>query len=178
VSSQERSARSNTPPRLEIRLPTERDRDRFVALFRDVDFMVFSGGVLDADAAHRRFDEMLVRAAEMPYAKQPVIDRITGEIIGYAGVNWFEFEGEQRLEFGYRLIPEARGKGYATEASRLVLERAAASFSGEILAMIDPANTASQNVARKLGFSFWKQATVDGFLDNLYRLAIPGRHSP
>ncbi len=45
------------------------------------------------------------------------------------------------------------------------------SARGTVLAMIDPTDHASQNVARKLGFTFWKQATVDGYLDNIY-----GRH--
>jgi len=159
-------------PRVEVRLPVESDRERFVELFCDESFMVFSAGVLDSDSAHRRFDEMLERAAELPFAKQPVIERRTGSIIGYSGVNSFEFEEQRRLEYGYRLVPEARGKGYATEASRALLTLAEQTFSGEILAMIDPRNTASQNVARKLGFAFWKQAVVDGFLDNLYRLQL------
>jgi RimJ/RimL family protein N-acetyltransferase len=157
---------------LEIRLPGEPDRARFVELFCDEDFMIFSGGVLEPESAHRRFDEMLLRGAELAFAKQPVIERATGVVIGYSGVNWFDFEGERRLEFGYRLVPEARGKGYATEAGQLVLAKAAETFRGEVLAMIDPTNLPSQNVARKLGFSFWKQAIVDGYLDNLYRLRI------
>lgn len=134
--------------------------------------MVFSGGLLTAAAAHARFDEMLVRGAELAFAKQPVIERSTGVIIGYSGVNWFEFEGRRRLEFGYRLVPEARGKGYATEASRAMLAKAAETFRGEVLAMIDPTNRASQNVSQKLGFTFWKQAVVDGFLDDIYRRRI------
>jgi len=36
-------------------------------------------------------------------------------------VNWFDFEEQRRLEYGYRLVPEARGKGYATEAGRALL---------------------------------------------------------
>ena len=167
---------SGATRRVEIRLPTEADRDRFVSLFCDVDFMVFSGGVLDRDSAHRRFDEMLVRAIEMPFAKQPVIERLTGDIVGYAGVNWVEFDDAKHLEFGWRLIPEARGKGYATEAGQLVLDRATETFTGEILAIIDPRNIASQNVARKLGFTYWKQATIEGYLDDLYRLTIARRH--
>jgi RimJ/RimL family protein N-acetyltransferase len=159
--------------RLEIRLPEEADRDRFVALFGDEAFMVFSDGVLDEDAANRRFDEMLVRAAELPFAKQPVIERATGIIAGYVGVNWFPFEGERRLEFGWRLVPEARGRGYATEAAGAVLTTAAAGFSGEILAMIDPANAPSKNVARKLGFAFWKSAPVDDYVVDLFRLQLP-----
>ena len=79
-------------PRLEVRLPREPDRTRFVELFCDEDFMVFSSGVLTTDAAHARFDEMLVRGRELTFAKQPVIERSTGIIVGYAGVNWFDFE--------------------------------------------------------------------------------------
>jgi RimJ/RimL family protein N-acetyltransferase len=162
-------------PRLEVRLPVEADRERFVQLFRDERFMVFSAGVLDSDSAHRRFDEMLQRAAELPFAKQPIIERRTGSIIGYSGVNTFEFEERLRLEYGYRLVPEARGKGYATEAGRALLTLAEETFSGEILAMIDSRNIPSQNVARKLGFLFWKQGVVDGFLVNLHSLCLPGR---
>jgi RimJ/RimL family protein N-acetyltransferase len=158
--------------RLELRLPEERDRKRFVELFRDEEFMVFSDGVHDELSAQRRFDEMLERARELSFAKQPVIDRESGTIVGYVGVNWFDFEGERRLEFGWRLVPEARGRGYATEAAGAVLGLAVESFRGEILAMIDPTNHASANVARKLGFSFWKKAVIDDYLDDLYRLRI------
>ena len=58
-----------------------------------------------------------------------------------------------------------------------MLATAAATFCGEILAMIDPTNRASQNVARKLGFSFWKQAIVNGYLDNIYRRHIDSADS-
>jgi RimJ/RimL family protein N-acetyltransferase len=155
--------------RLEVRAPQEADRDRFVALFQDPAFMVFSGGVHDEPSAHQRFDVMLQTARDVPFAKQPVIERGSGVIIGYSGVAWFEFDGRQRLEYGYRLVPEARGRGYATEAGRLLLDVAQQTFQGELLAMVDPTNTASQNVITKLGFSFWKQDVVDGYLDNLYR---------
>ena len=135
--------------------------------------MVFSDGVLDEEGANRRFDLMLVRAGELPFAKQPVIERATGEIVGYTGVDRFDFEGYSRLEYGYRLVPAARGRGYATEAGRAVLDSAAETFNGEILAMIDPVNQPSRNVAGKLGFSFWKQALVDGYLVDLHRLRLP-----
>jgi len=160
--------------RLELRLPRESDRQRFVDLFCDEAFMEFSSGVLETADADRRFDEMLVRAVAIPFAKQPIIARATGTIVGYAGVNTFEFGGQVRLEFGWRLAPDARGHGYATEATRAVLEIARRTFDGEILAMIDPMNVASQNVARKVGFRFWKEALVDGYVDHLYRLQVPG----
>jgi RimJ/RimL family protein N-acetyltransferase len=42
-------------------------------------------------------------------------------------------------------------------------------YAGEILGIIHPDNRASQNVIRKLGFAYWKQAPVQGDLRNLYR---------
>lgn len=160
--------------RLEVRPPRESDRARFVQLFCGEQFMIFSSGVLTPARAHHRFDEMVTTGAELPFAKQPVIERSTGMIVGYAGVDWFDLEGRRLLEFGYRLVPEARGLGYATEASRALLAMAAQSYRGEILAIIDPTNQPSQNVARKLGFTFWKQAVVEDYLANLYRLHIGG----
>jgi RimJ/RimL family protein N-acetyltransferase len=159
--------------RLQLRLPREGDRERFVELFGDPEFMVFSAGVHDSASAHARFDAMLGTALELPFAKQPVIELATGTIVGYAGVGWFDFEGARRLEFGYRLVPAARGRGYATEACRAVLGVAAQTFRGELLAMIDPRNEASTNVIVKLGFTFWKPAVVNGYRDNLYRRTVP-----
>jgi RimJ/RimL family protein N-acetyltransferase len=155
--------------RLEVRPPREEDRDRFVALFQDDEFMVFSGGVHDAASANERFDGMLLTADDVPFAKQPVIERASDTIVGYTGVAWFEFEGHRRLEYGYRLVPEARGRGYATEAGSALLTVATSTFRGELLAMIDPRNAASKNVITKLGFTFWRLGEVNGFVDELYR---------
>jgi RimJ/RimL family protein N-acetyltransferase len=155
--------------RLEIRLPVEADRRRFVELFQDPAFMEFSAGVHDLASANARFDTMLQTAERVPFAKQPIVERSSGEIVGYSGAAWFEFEGAPRLEFGYRLVPSARGQGYATEAGVAVLALAVDSFRGELLAMIDPENVASKGVIGKLGFEFWKIAEIDGYRDELYR---------
>jgi RimJ/RimL family protein N-acetyltransferase len=88
------------------------------------------------------------------------------------GVDWIEFDGGRWLEWGYRLVPAARGRGYATEASLALLEVASNDYAGEVLGIIRPDNRASQNVIRKLGFAYWKQAPVQGDLRNLYRLHV------
>jgi RimJ/RimL family protein N-acetyltransferase len=155
--------------RLEVRAPIEADRARFVELFRDPEFMVFSDGVHDLDSASLRFDEMMSTARELPFAKQPVIERPSGRIVGYSGVAWFDFEGARRLEFGYRLVPDARGRGYATEAGRAVLGLAEQTFRGEVLAIIDPVNAASKAVINKLDFTFWRQTEIDGYHVELYQ---------
>jgi RimJ/RimL family protein N-acetyltransferase len=156
-------------PRLQVRCPTELDRPRFVELFCDDTFMLFSGGPLAVDQAHARFDRMLARCAELSFAKQPIVERRSGVVIGYTGVDWIDFDGGRWLEWGYRLVPAARGKGYATEASLALLKVASNDCAGLVLGIIHPDNRASQNVIRKLGFAYWKQAPVQGDLRNLYR---------
>jgi RimJ/RimL family protein N-acetyltransferase len=115
---------------------------------------------------------MLAMCEIIPFSKQPIVERASGIVVGYTGVDYFTFEGQEQLEWGFRLVPESRGFGYATEASRALLARAREAFSGELLAIIDPANHSSQNVCRKLGFAFLKQALVDGDVRNLYTLTV------
>ena len=57
------------------------------------------------------------------------------------------------VEIGWHLFPEAQGRGYATEAARALVERAAAGGIREVLAVTDPANEASQAVCQRLGMT-------------------------
>lgn len=161
-----------TTVRLRVRFPLEADRDRFVELFRDEDFMVFYPDVLTEEEANDRFDHMVAVCRTIPFGKQPVVELASGLVVGYTGVDYIDFEGKTWLEWGYRLVPERRGLGYATEASRALLAKAHQTYAGELLAIIAPENLASQNVCRKLGFTFWKQAPVDGDIRNLYTLRL------
>lgn len=151
--------------RLLLRAPREGDRARFVELFTDEAFTVF-GGVHDLDSAHARFDRMLLLAGALPYAKQPVIDRGTGIIVGYTGVDTAEIEGLDRLEWGWRFVPEARGRGYATEATLALLDVADAHDDGEMLCIIAADNHPSRRVADKTGFEWWKRIGWDGDPDD------------
>jgi RimJ/RimL family protein N-acetyltransferase len=95
--------------------------------------------------------------------------------VGYTGVDYIDFEGKTWLEWGYRLAPESRGVGYATEASQALLAKAHQAYPGKLLAIIAPENLASQKVSQKLGFTFWKEAPVDGDIRNLYTLHVGNR---
>jgi RimJ/RimL family protein N-acetyltransferase len=158
--------------RLEIRPPAEGDRRRLVDLMRDDEFMVFFDGARTAEQAHHWFDHMLAVCADVPFGKQPVIERASGIIVGYVGVDWFELDNDHQLEFGYRLAAEFRGMGYATEAGLALLRKAADSFTGEIFAIIDRDNHPSQNVARKLGFQFRQRVMINAKAKDLYHLYI------
>lgn len=140
-----------------IRPPAKRDRARFVELFTDEAFTVFSDGVHDVESANRRFDLMLLLAEAVPYAKQPVIERTSGVIVGYTGVGTVLLDGVNRLEWGWRLVPGARGHGYATEATAALLSLADKFDDGEMLCLIDIDNQPSRRVADKVGFKWWRR---------------------
>lgn len=160
-----------TTERLLVRVPRESDRKRFVELFCDEEFMVYAG-VLTEDEADHRFDHMLAVCESIPFGKQPVVELSSGRVVGYTGVDHIDLEGRSWLEWGYRVVPERRGLGYATEASRALLAKAHETFVGELLAIIAPENRASQVVCHRLGFAFWKEALVEGDLRALYTLPV------
>ncbi len=157
--------------RLLVRPAQEADRARMVSLWRDREFNVnYHRPAFSEEEAQARFDHMLDVCDDVPFAKQPVIERASGIITGYTGVDWFDWQGAQRLEFGWRLAPEYRGLGYATEAAQALLDEARRTFIGEIFVIIDQENLASQNVARKLGFEPLGVTEVLGARRNFYRM--------
>lgn len=134
--------------------------------------MAYSDGVLSELDANARFDRMLQNSTEIPFAKQPIIERSSHRIIGYTGVDWAELEDGRWLEWGYRLTAGSRGNGYATEASAALLATAFPVFTGEILGIIHPENRPSHSVIRKLGFRYWKRGPVQGEQRDLYRFTV------
>jgi [ribosomal protein S5]-alanine N-acetyltransferase len=113
--------------------------------------------VHDVDSANARFDRMFSLANAVEYAKQPVIERTSDVIIGYTGVGTVVLDGLHRLEWGWRLVPEARGQGYATEATAALLAAADRMDDGEMLCLIDVNNHPSRRVADKVGFRWWRR---------------------
>lgn len=82
----------------------------------------------------------------------------TGEFVGQCGVLIQDVEGVKETEVGYLLLLKHWHKGYATEAARACVafahnERRAP----RVISLINPANTPSQNVARRLGASIEKR---------------------
>jgi RimJ/RimL family protein N-acetyltransferase len=57
------------------------------------------------------------------------------------------------VEVGWHLHPEHQGQGLATEAAQAVLAAAAQAGIGQVLALTDPDNVASQKVAARLGMT-------------------------
>lgn len=81
----------------------------------------------------------------------------TGEVIGDIG-----FKGNPdssgAVDIGYGFLPQHRGKGYATEATRALVEWAFAHGAGRVTAETLRDNHASIRVLRKNGFRLYREA--------------------
>jgi [ribosomal protein S5]-alanine N-acetyltransferase len=91
-------------------------------------------------------------------------ERATGAFVGRAGSHWPERADWPGIEIGWTLHPAHWGKGYATEAGRAAVEHTFAHHAvDEIYSIILPENSASQAVARRLGFTPWEERTLAFF---------------
>jgi RimJ/RimL family protein N-acetyltransferase len=81
-------------------------------------------------------------------------EKATGAFVGRAGMHWPERPGWPGIEIGWALHPDHWGKGYATEAGAAAVDYAFAHHdAGALYSVILPENTASQAVARRIGFT-------------------------
>ncbi|WP_375385063.1 GNAT family N-acetyltransferase [uncultured Microbacterium sp.] len=87
-----------------------------------------------------------------------------------------EGEGEDDTEIGWHFHPDAWGRGYASEAATAVLRRAFDAGLDRVVAVTNPANTASQRVCLRIGMA--PRGLTTSYYDTtceLFELAAPGR---
>ena len=95
------------------------------------------------------------------YGRWACVLKETGDVVGWSGPRYLAEIGE--AELGYRFLPEHWGRGLATEAGTAVVRHWFGPMGGtRLVALIDPLNTASANVARKLGFRIEGKVTITG----------------
>jgi RimJ/RimL family protein N-acetyltransferase len=88
----------------------------------------------------------------------------SGVFVGRAGTHFPERADWPGIEVGWALHPDHWGKGYATEAGAAAVAYAFAAHEVDALySVILPENTASQAVARRLGFTPWEERTFSHF---------------
>ncbi|MGP5116009.1 GNAT family N-acetyltransferase [Corynebacterium casei] len=94
----------------------------------------------------------------------------TCNVIGFCGVRKSVEQGKDVLNVYYRFSPESQGKGFAKEATTAAIEWGREKCPDlPVVAIIDPANTASIRLAEKLGLTLDAGSGVPGDYD-VYRL--------
>jgi [ribosomal protein S5]-alanine N-acetyltransferase len=105
-----------------------------------------------------------VHYARYGYGLWAAVVKDTGAFAGRCGLLAWEIGGRTEVEVAYLLDRSLWGKGLATEAARAIAGHAFATLPvPRLIAMIDPANTASRRVAEKIGMTVLWPGYVDEF---------------
>jgi RimJ/RimL family protein N-acetyltransferase len=89
-----------------------------------------------------------------------IVDARTGEFLGTIRGRWVDWN----VQFGYWAKREARGRGIATRALRLLSRWAIHELGAARVQLVsEPENVASQQVAEKAGFT--REATLRSYIE-------------
>ena len=144
--------------RLMLRRLTEADADHLVALDSDPEVMRYltGGAPTPRDVIEREILPRFLRSYEQGdgYGVWAVIERATGDFLG-----WLSFQRQVggvpgSVSLGYRLRRSAWGKGYAAEGARALIRKGFAELGARrIVATTYQDNLASRRVMEKVGMT-------------------------
>jgi len=147
--------------RMILRTPRLEDAEAFAAINADPEVVRFVSqtGPLARGESDLLLRRMLEHWEEFGFGWWFADLRATGELLGFVGLSHPRSlpPMADEVEVGWRLARAHWGQGLATEggaeAVRVGFEERGAE---RLISIIDPANTRSLGVARKLGFAHWR----------------------
>jgi RimJ/RimL family protein N-acetyltransferase len=147
--------------RLILRQWRPSDYEPFARFHADPEHSRYIGGPMSRPMSWRYFAGVIGHWALRGFGFWAVEERDSNRLIGGVGL-WYP-EGWPELELAYWLMPEAQGKGIATEAGYKSIEVAFDVMRVQTLvSFINPSNEPSIRVAERLGGT--DEGTID-FLD-------------
>jgi ribosomal-protein-alanine N-acetyltransferase len=150
--------------RVELRPPSEEDREEFVRAMRAS--RSFHHPWLEAADTDEAFAALVARASDERFDPVLVCRRSDGAIVGFANISQIVRGPLQSAFLGYGAVAAHAGRGYMTEGLGLVLDRAFTQLRLHRLeANIQPGNTASIALARRCGFE------LEGFSPRYLKVA-------
>jgi len=148
-------------PRCIIRELSVDDLDALFALYGDEEITKYTEGLYPYEE-EKEFQRAYINNMYRfyGYGMWLVFSKETGELIGRAGLEHREYNGETELELGYVIGTRFQRQGYATEVCQRILgiAREITDFP-RINCLIEEENGASIGLAEKLGF-VWEE-TMD-----------------
>ncbi len=154
-----------------LREMTLDDLDDLYRLYEEEGVRDYIGSLSENREEERSFEEAYIKTMYrfFGYGIWLVADRITGEIIGRAGLT--RRDGYEDLEIGYLLSERFRHRGIAREVVAAVIEYAGRVLGQERLnAFVDERNLPSCHLVEALGFEVVGKALIEGRELIWYRL--------
>ncbi|MFJ4693671.1 GNAT family N-acetyltransferase [Streptomyces sp. NPDC088766] len=151
-------------PVVRLRVPTDEDAVAWHRVFDHPEVMEFHGG---RSAGLSVYEELTARQrrhdAERGFCLWTMLDE-SERVVGFTGAQPWDREwgptGE--IEIGWRLGREYWGRGYATAAARMTLERVRDAGVPGVVAMVAAPNSRSIAVTRRLGMRLADVFTAPG----------------
>ena len=158
--------------RLTLRYITIRDTKALIPILGDPEVMRYSIiGVHNRPRIRQFIEQRLLSYLECGFGLYAVINKKDEELIGYCGFFVQSIEHQKEVEIGYRLARKYWGQGYATEAAQAVLKYGRERYNFKrFVCLIDPENTRSINVAKKLGMELEKNLIYHGLNVEMYSI--------
>ncbi|HEY2033283.1 MAG TPA: GNAT family N-acetyltransferase [Rhizomicrobium sp.] len=136
--------------RLVLRGWEPRDFEPLAAIHGDVDVMTFLGGVQEKNDAWRALAGLAGHWVLRGYGKWAVERKSDGAMMGRVGL--INPEGWPGLEVGWTFGKQYWRQGYASEAAEAAMRFGFLTQPVDrLISCIDPGNTASQAVAKRIG---------------------------
>jgi RimJ/RimL family protein N-acetyltransferase len=129
------------------------DLDDAIALWGNPEVMAMLGGVQSREQIVARLSREIDSQAQHGYQYWKLTTLSDhGQFVGCCGLKLTDLEdGARVVEMGFHLMPQAWGRGFASEASRATLDFAF-TLTDQVYAGHHPGNLASQKVLEKLRF--------------------------
>jgi RimJ/RimL family protein N-acetyltransferase len=150
--------------RLLLRPPQAEDLAPWIALAADEEASRYVGGVQSRHTAWRSMCAAAGAWSIRGFSLFSVIESSTGRWIGRLGP-WLP-EDWPGTEVGWGLVRDAWGHGYAREGATAAIDYAFDVLAwSDVIHCIDPRNTASIRLAKRLGATLWREARLPSPLD-------------
>lgn len=145
-----------TTERLTLRPWRDDDADAFAAMNADPVVMAHYPAPQTRAESDASFGRVREHFADRGFGVWATEERATGAFVGFVGLSVPRFEAHFTpcVEIGWRLVPGAWGRGYATEGARASLAFGFGTLGlAEIVAMTRPDNARSIAVMHRLGMT-------------------------
>jgi len=122
-------------------------------------------------ACQKWFDRQAERYQKKEGGMNALIEKSSGELVGYCGLLVQVIDRTRELEIGYSLLPDFRNKGFASEAAKKCRDFAfEKDFSDSLVSIISLTNSPSARVAVKNGMQIEKQTIYKDNKVNIFRI--------
>ena len=152
-----------TTPRLVLRPFAFSDLEELAAIHAEESFWWYPlRSAMSKDETVGFLERVLARYESDGFGIEALLDRVSGTMIGWAGLAVPHFLPEvlPAVEAGWRLSGPWRGRGLATEVGAAALEFGFTTGGLErIVSIYEPENVASGRVMEHLGFTYWRTTT-------------------